>query len=551
MYFEIAVAAIILGTYAYHRWIEDHPSPRPVAVNVPRVDEGAPVPLIYGKCRVRAPILVWAGGQRTPKIRGERFAYFLDMVYVVGIPFFGGEAELLGIYAGDQFLELRLGGSYPFDIPGANFPVFVPNIPRWFKNDFNPDVFPTEFPAADRRNYWVQNLPWTISLRQEGDEGPHSGSYDQSSVFDGFVEFHTGTPTQIISDDAPEADIDSVTDTEAAMRVRPFNDGMYTYQDGPDPSDIAIYSDLPENIIPSNIPSYRNQALACLYKWCNGDSPSIKGYGFEVQSLSTGTSAYLGQSLTDDADPAAVLIDLMTSPWGKLALPISKIDIPSFQAASLTLFNEGHGYSQAIEAMTEASTVIGDIMRQIDGVYYEEPTTGKIVLKLVRNDYNPLALLDVNPDNADPADGSWISVQGQAETINQVRVTFTDRENDYADGLSIGQDPANVIAQGGKLRSVDLRFPGCCTRALAEKIASRELAAVSRPIVKASVIALRTFYLTRPGDVVTFTWPQLGIDKMVMRVARVDLGTLQDGAIRLDLIRDIFDVSNGAFPVAA
>jgi hypothetical protein len=36
---------------------------------------------------------------------------------------------------------------------------------------------------------------------------------------------------------------------------------------------------------------------------------------------------------------------------------------------------------------------------------------------------------------------------------------------------------------------------------------------------------------------------------MVMRVVRADLGQLHKGEITLDLIRDIFDVSLGAFPV--
>jgi hypothetical protein len=69
-------------------------------------------------------------------------------------------------------------------------------------------------------------------------------------------------------------------------------------------------------------------------------------------------------------------------------------------------------------------------------------------------------------------------------------------------------------------------------------------------MVKATAMVNRSFYLTRPGDVLSFTWPQLGISKMAMRVARVDLGQLHAGEITLDLIRDIFDVSVGAFPVA-
>lgn len=543
MYFELAVAAIILGTYAYHRWIEDHPSPRPSSVGTPRVDEGAPVPLIYGNCRVRAPILAWTGIQRSIPQHG-RFAYFIDMLYVVGIPFYGGGATLLGVYAGDVFLTLEPASSYPFI--GANSDDGLPGLPRWFRLGI----------AADRKNYWVNNTPAQVF----GDDPivvPGEPFGENHIVLNGgFVEFHTGTPTQQISDQfsglgagIDDLDIDSLTDTQGVLEARPMN-SMYVYLND-DHDEKTTFPPQGQNILPSDQPSYRNQALCCLYKWCNGDRTQLNGYGFAIRSLSTGTTAYLGQSLADDADPAAVILDLLTSSWGKLALPLSKIDLPSFQAASLTLYNEGHGYSRAIEEVTDASVVLGDVMRQIDGVYYEEPTTGKIVIKLVRNDYNPLTLIDVNPGNCEAADGSWISVQGQAETLNQVRVTFTDRENDYADGLAIGQDYANIVEQGGKLRSVDLRFPGCCTRSTAEKIASRELAAVCRPIVKASVIGNRTFYLTRPGDAVTFTWPRLNIVGMVMRVARVNLGTLHDGAIRLDLIRDIFDVSNGAFPVAA
>jgi hypothetical protein len=547
MYFEIAVAAIMVGTYVYYRWVVDHPSPKPVDIGTPRTDEGAPVPMIYGTCRVRAPILAWSGIQRSLP-HHSRFAYFLDMVYVVGIPFLGGGAELLLIYSGDVPIFLQAGSTYPYgDSFGNNF---VNSLPIWFRRGV----------AADRRNYWVENTPSmvfgdTSSVFVSG--GPFNGHLQGDAIFlTGFVEFHTGTPTQQISDQLSglgtgidDLDIDSLTDTQGVMEGRPMN-GLYRYEND-DHNENIVAPPQGQIVLPSNQPSYRNQVLCCLYQWCNGDRTQIPAYNFVVRSLSTGTSAYLGQSLADDADPAAVLLDLLTSSWGKLALPIAKIDLPSFQAASLTLFNEGHGYSRSIEAIGDASEIIGDVMRQIDGVYYEEPTTGKIVLKLVRNDYNPLTLIDVNPSNARPAEGSWISVQGQAETLNQVRVTFTDRENAYADGLAIGQDFANVVAQGGKLRSVDLRFPGCCTRVLAQKIASRELAAVTRPIVKASAIGNRTFYLTRPGDVVTFSWPQLGIDRMVMRVARVNLGTLHDGSIHLDLIRDIFDVSNGAFPVAA
>jgi Putative phage tail protein len=184
-------------------------------------------------------------------------------------------------------------------------------------------------------------------------------------------------------------------------------------------------------------------------------------------------------------------------------------------------------------------------------MFYEEPTTGQLVLKLVRNDYGDPALLpNINPDNARPADGDWYQVQGWSETLNQVRLTFTDRQNNYADGLAVAQNAANATSQDSRgLRSTDIRFVGCCTRELAEKLAARELAALSHPLVTATVIVNRSFHTARPGSVYTLTWPEPPIRNMVMRVVRVDLGQLHKGEITLDLIRDIFDVQLGAFPV--
>jgi hypothetical protein len=82
--------------------------------------------------------------------------------------------------------------------------------------------------------------------------------------------------------------------------------------------------------------------VCTLYHWCHGDKPSINAFNFEVSSLST----MFGHTLTDDADPAAVLADLLTAPVGKLAFQASKVEIDtaSFQSASDTVFAEGHGY---------------------------------------------------------------------------------------------------------------------------------------------------------------------------------------------------------------
>jgi len=494
MYFELFVAAVMIGTFVYHRWIEDHPaSPRPTDVQLPRVDEGTPITMVYGRCRVRTPVMVWSGNYLVP---GDEYDtspsgtatadhYSLDTLFILGVPFYGGKAALTGAWAGDTPITMHIDAS-----------------------------------AGTTQRY-------------DGGPGGTPTDFSVNGVF------YQGTTIQDVTNGTPSIFPDTGT----------FIDGV-NYRVGLATGTTALVAMLFAGEDSTRIPGYRSQ-LVLFSHVAIGGSPALPAFSFEVQALSTGSAADLGRSLPTDGDPAAVLLDLLTSPWAKLALPVSKIDLPSFNAASITLFAEGHGYSRAIDQGADASEIIGDVLKQTDGLIYEEPTTGKLVYKLVRKDYVIPELDDINPDNASPAGSGWYSVQGWSETINQVRVKFTDRQNFYADGLAIGQNQANIIGQGGKLRSLELTYVGCCDRILAAKLASRELGAVSRPIAKASVIVNRSFYAKRPGDVVTLTWPEIGVDHMIMRVVRVDFGQLHDGRIKIDIIRDVFDVQLGAFAFAA
>lgn len=526
MIIEIATVAFLVSSYVYHRWIENHPKPIPDILTSPRVDEGATIPLLYGRCRVHAPILAWAGSQRQIPRPNGRFAYFLDMFYVVGVPFYGGGTVALDlVFAGDVALFLNpastgVSSHIVFEDPPGHG---IRSIPYWGTS------------TSDKLNYFVDNKPARVF---------HDDLTNMVNF--GLVEFFIGSSTQQISGGNDLAD--PISDTEGVLRADPMNN-MYVYLTDDGFDTINYNPRLNPNIPASLIPSYRNVATCCLYHWCNGDGINLRSYGFEVTALQTGSAADFGHDFGQEADPASVIYDLLTSPFGKLALLADKIDLPSFQAASSTLLAEGHGYSRVIEQADDALNIINDVLKQIDAVLYPEPTTGKLALKLIRNDYDVTQLDDINPDNnAEAPRSGWYSVPAFSETLNQVRVTFTDRASFYADGLVIGQNMANAVGQGTKLRSVDLRFVGCCTRALAQKIASRELAVVSQPLAKATLVVNRSFYLKRPGDVVTLTWPDLGINKMVMRIARVNLGQLHAGKITIDMMRDIFDVSLGAFP---
>jgi Putative phage tail protein len=487
MWFEIALGLYMIGSYIYHRWIEDQPQgPTPPQINVPQVAEGTPLPLLYGRCRVRAPVLVWSGNYLHP---GQTFTrmfdsstqtadhFSLDAFFVLGVPFYGGGGgTLFNGWAGDTGLNVATVTS----ITGQPF---------------------------------------------------LAGDLSSSTTFSIAGICPPGSAGQDAANGAP------VTTT-------------VTYQDG---VSYSVATDLAgalfqngDNI--NDFSGFRNQM--CMYAHIAlGLTPDIPSLSWEVVTTSRGSASDMGVlwPVAGDADPAAVLYDLLTSPWGKLGIPTSKIEISTFQAASATLFSEGHGYSRAIEQAEDANAIIQDILKQIDAVMYPEPATGKIELHLVRNDYVPANLQDINPSNAVLDE---YTVQSWSEMPSQVRVIWTDPTANYGDAVAIGQNGSAAIAAGNRLRSVTRQYKGCRSVTLAQSLASRELAVASRPLAKANVTCLRAFYQARPGSVYTLTWPELGIDHMVMRVAQVNLGQLHRNEIKLALIRDVFDTKIGAFPPA-
>lgn len=512
--------AILLAAYAYHRWVQDHPTPPgPPGLTLPSVTEGVPIPLIYGQCRIRTPVMVWSGNYLVPGQTYQPWGatgpltidhYSVDILFLLGVPFY-----------------------YP---PSTSGPVVSAIFGMWY-GDANVDTLITN----DTGIVGTRGFFGGPGIQHPGDPTQFSvsGVFSQGDAFQSVSR----SPAQPGGPAYPVLAVggmfaDGVVYDADTLVGRSLNSILTQAQSSGGVGAVDF----------DHGPGYRNQAMA----YCHfglGQSSSISGVSFEVRALGVGAQADFGRQQNNDADPAAVILDILTSPWGKVGLPLSAVDLTSFDAASLTLFNERHGYSRVFDSASDAWSMISEILRQIDAVLYPEPTTGLITLKLIRNDYgDPSALQNINPNNAKPDGSSWYKVQGWAETPNAVRVTYTDRTNNYADAINTGQTPSAAMANGGRMRSVSIQFKGCCTKDLAVQLTSRELAAVSRPLVQATVITDRSFYQARPGSVYTFTWPPLGVSNMVMRVASADLGQLHKGEIRLQLMRDQFDVKLGAYP---
>lgn len=273
----------------------------------------------------------------------------------------------------------------------------------------------------------------------------------------------------------------------------------------------------------------------------------------------SGTSP-LGQTATqmtleNDANPAEIIYDLLTSTLYGLGLDASLIDTDSFSSCAQLLRTEvisatktGLGLSVLVNSAEDAAKTIGDVLVHIDGVVAANPTTGKLKMKLMRGDYSIGDLLVVSTANAS---GLVFSRSSWRETVNEVRVKYQEFVNSterigFVDSAVLAQDLANRYATGST-RSVNIDMPFATHKDIAQLICQRQLRRMSYPLAKARWRMNRAGSTLAPGDVVNLTWSPLGISNLAVRITEIDYGTLDDPEMEVSGTEDIFNVASASY----
>lgn len=484
----LALAAIEGGllalSWAYHR-LTDKPKETPPReleeFAIPITEQGAAIPHVFGRARIRRPILAWHTEPSasyavigTSHDEGDPLDYGMNMYFLMGVGFPDGTQKLHVVWHGDIALERSFGTTDLDDLTGdGNYEATVPLIHRF-------------------------------------DSG--------AGYVGGAVEFLNGNSTQLL--------------VETTTPYNPLTNVGERMSD-------AIGGG-------STIPGYRGHLSAFLFapagsgsdQWTLGRSGNAPAYSFEVSSFPA-DPLYL-QKVGDDCNPADVIWRILTGGMGMLGLPEAWLDYASFLAAAETLHNEGHGYSRAVTDHVSAQELLLDVLRQIDAVLFVRPSTGLITIKLVRYDYNSRLVPTINPDNCVRLEN--FEAGGLVGLPNKVRVTFTNRAYEYTTGSAQTHSFVAAVGQSAQGAEIEVNYVGCCTQALADSLAARELQAQSRPLTKCTAIVSRDlFWDTCPGDVVWLSWPEYGTN-CLMRVGNVDRMGRDDNMIRLDLIQEYFEV---------
>ena len=243
-----------------------------------------------------------------------------------------------------------------------------------------------------------------------------------------------------------------------------------------------------------------------------------------------------------DANGANIIYEVLTNPdWGKGESP-SLINAQAFEDAAEVLFNERMGISIGWYNQESIENFVGEILDHIQAFLYQDPETGLWELKLLRDDYDLADAFVLDETNCVATNRKrrlW------GETINEIVVSYTDPRTEKSATVS-AHNNANIQIQGN-IVSETRDYHGFRNPNIAQVVAERDVAEAGYPLFSCEVEVDRRLWLAKPGQIALFSWPEDGIDQIVLRVMGVDYGKPTDRKIKLKVSEDIFSVQRAKY----
>lgn len=268
----------------------------------------------------------------------------------------------------------------------------------------------------------------------------------------------------------------------------------------------------------------------------------VSAFG-EIAHVSAGDGTLPGGLTYRHANGVECIYELLINPHYGKGIDPDEIEFDDFQGSAITIAAEEWGFSYLWTQASPVEEMISEVLRYINGVLWTDMLSGKIRLKLIRADYDA-SLLPIL-DNSDLIEIESYRVGSWEDTYNLVTVTFPDHSTtDFKTESVEWINQANRDLQG-VARPTEIHFEGCPTRHLAMRLAEREGRALSLPPIELTAKVDRKQHDWHPGKVFKWSWPEQGINEIVMRVTTMKLGTILDGAITISAVRDVFATGIG------
>lgn len=236
-------------------------------------------------------------------------------------------------------------------------------------------------------------------------------------------------------------------------------------------------------------------------------------------------------------NPAHMIYECATNrDWGR-GLSRDLIDDDSFTSAANTLANECFGLCMKWSRSDDIQSFVQSILDHIGGALYVSRRTGKLTLRLIRQDY----ILDDLPTFT-PNSG-LIDVQDDAgstsDTLyNEILITWHDPINDEDRQVRV----QNIAAMQtmGSVSSKTVQYPGLPTSDLALRVGQRDLRTNGMPLRRVKVTLDRRGWKIEPGMPFVISDPARGIESLVLRAGSIEDSTNDTSNIVVTGVQDVF-----------
>jgi len=447
---------------------------------IPTAEEGRSVSVLFGKKRIKGPNVVWYGDLKIVPIREK----MRDMEGTIKKWLWGrGDGHKLVTVGYDYYLGMHLILCY------AN--------------------------ADGIKQIWVgEKVVWPIvnnPLAEQADEATLA-NVSASNVFGGKDK---------------EGGISGKVDIQYGASDQQQNNYLVSKLD----ADISAYRGLLGVVL--------NQVYV-------GTSPYIKLWSFLVKrtdKLVNGSAQwYLIKAKigNDDLNAVHIIRECLTDQeWG-LGFSSDDIDDDNFKICADVIYGEGFGLSSIWDSSSTMEDFIDSILQIIAGILYQDMSTGKWKLKLIRDDYviGGLESFDENQIIA----VEEFSRPAYGEIADQVTVNWWNKINDKSSSVIV-HDLALIEKQSGNVIDMMFDYQSVCDATIANKIANRELKIVSSMLAIFRIVCNRQMSHLKPGDVFKFSWKNYGIIEMPARIVDANYGSVDSSKITFQCMEDVFGLA--------
>jgi len=236
-------------------------------------------------------------------------------------------------------------------------------------------------------------------------------------------------------------------------------------------------------------------------------------------------------------NPAHIVYECVTNRvWGR-GLPRALLDDVAFRAVADKLYAENFGLCFLWNRQDDIDVFVQNVIDHIGGALYIDRQTGLLKLRLIRNDYDPEALIAYTFENGilDITEDQTSSTDTMA---NEIIVEYNDPVVNKLGSVRV-QNLASFQSIGSFV-SLSVSYHGVATATMALQLAQRDLEFHSSQLRRLTLKMTRAAWRIAPADVIKVNIPSRGIQNMLLRVAEITEAALTEPEITVKCVQDVF-----------